>query len=277
MVREREKGEEGKEKKDGKGEGQLRESEGEKVMSSLKEQRNEPENSDSSGLGASSCSSSSTHCSRGKETKGKKGRREGRRRIEVSFVSSLVPSSSHLPPKSTSRISSLANSNSNPSLSTNLGEISLDPLVPSLLLCDPRPESLLSVLLSEDELEVSGGERLLGQVGDDGSVEGERESVGFGSRKTGSVAERRGKESRSVSFDSFEGQEDEEMIDSRSSLSLEGDLVVGNLELGLSDDVGEVDGEAVRKRRRGRGGRKDGKEVSSRSSSKRSSFEGRKG
>lgn len=65
----------------------------------------------------------------------------------------------------------------------------------------------------------------------------------------------------------------------RSSLSLEGDLVVGDLELGLSDDVGKVDSEAAANatsERRGRWeeGGEEGKEGQLRA--QRSSFSGRK-
>ena len=51
---------------------------------------------------------------------------------------------------------------------------------------------------------MSSGEQLLGQVGDDGSVEGEREGVGFGSGESGSVA---GREEREVKDEVGRGRE----------------------------------------------------------------------
>jgi hypothetical protein len=50
---------------------------------------------------------------------------------------------------------------------------------PILTLGEPGTEALLGVLLSEDELEVSGRERLLPGVGDHGKEQGEDEDVGL--------------------------------------------------------------------------------------------------
>lgn len=101
---------------------------------------------------------------------------------------------------------------------------------------------------------MTGRERLLREVGNDGGEEGEGEGVGFGDGKSGGVAARvreieDGESERSARLDARRRRG----VDSRSRLSLESDLLVGDLKLGLSDDVGEVDGQATSEEG-GRGG-----------------------
>lgn len=59
----------------------------------------------------------------------------------------------------------------------HLGEVRLEPLESDLLLSQPRPELLLSVLLLQDELQVPRRQVLLGLVGDNGCEQVERELV----------------------------------------------------------------------------------------------------
>lgn len=62
-------------------------------------------------------------------------------------------------------------------LTTYLAEVSLNPVVLDLLLCQSRPELCLQLLLSQDQDDRSRGDALLGFLGDDLVIEVQVELV----------------------------------------------------------------------------------------------------
>jgi hypothetical protein len=72
---------------------------------------------------------------------------------------------------------SLFSQTENVKTTTYLAEISLDPVVLDLLLCQSGPELCLQLLLSQDQDDRSRGDALLGFLGDDFVVEVQGELV----------------------------------------------------------------------------------------------------